>query len=475
MLFRLTTVRSASPPTEKRPVVCLTPEHWDDYGYRTLFYATLLNDDDARLQLGHLKLLHTGTNRTAEVVPEAFQCLSVDFVSVWQEEEAYERIYRLDVEVRTAILQGLRDASVVDDAQIDFEQDNGWSRSLLRFSSANSALRRANDLRDSHPFHPEGPIHFAFRLLKESGESSHELEVEFDPSNRFGRIFVIAGPNSSGKTGLLAAMADHLSGYDQDRTQTEPPTAFRIHAISYSAFDRFRRPNRRTSAYRYSGLRPEHESSHNIDVDAKLRELARRLNSAESDQRRQIHSTLRQLGIVTDGEWSEETDFTAVSHELQRWSAGHQVVTLIVGHLVLWLKPGSLVLFDEPELHLHPALLSSLLRWLGTLLVQRKSYCLVATHSPIPLQEVPSQFVRVLDCTGDVIRGRSVPEQTFGAELNEIVRLTFGLGPEDRNFFTEFDALIREVGPERASEALRGNLSLATRVLVDIACHEDER
>lgn len=53
----------------------------------------------------------------------------------------------------------------------------------------------------------------------------------------------------------------------------------------------------------------------------------------------------------------------------------------------------TLVLIDEPESHLHPPLLSAFIRALSDLLLDRNGLSIIATHSPVVLQEVPKRCV----------------------------------------------------------------------------------
>ncbi len=62
---------------------------------------------------------------------------------------------------------------------------------------------------------------------------------------------------------------------------------------------------------------------------------------------------------------------------------------LTITRVVETLEERSLVLLDEPEAHLHPPLLSAFIRSLSDLLVNRNGVAIVATHSPVILQEVP--------------------------------------------------------------------------------------
>lgn len=74
-------------------------------------------------------------------------------------------------------------------------------------------------------------------------------------------------------------------------------------------------------------------------------------------------------------------------------SSGHKIVLLTITRLVETVEERTLVLLDEPEAHLHPPLLSALVRALSDLLINRNGVGIIATHSPVVLQEVPRSCV----------------------------------------------------------------------------------
>src|SRR5262249_16787350 len=74
-------------------------------------------------------------------------------------------------------------------------------------------------------------------------------------------------------------------------------------------------------------------------------------------------------------------------------SSGHKIVLLTITRLVEEVQEKPLVLIDEPEAHLHPPLLSAFIRALSDLLVSRNGVAIIATHSPVVLQEVPKSCV----------------------------------------------------------------------------------
>lgn len=60
-------------------------------------------------------------------------------------------------------------------------------------------------------------------------------------------------------------------------------------------------------------------------------------------------------------------------------------------------SPNSLLLFDEPETHLHPNMIFKLVKSLYKILETEESYAIIATHSPIIIQQVPSKNILIFE------------------------------------------------------------------------------
>ena len=111
----------------------------------------------------------------------------------------------------------------------------------------------------------------------------------------------------------------------------------------------------------------------------------------------------------------------------RKLSSGHAVVLLSITRLVELVEEKSLVLIDEPESHLHPPLLSAFIRALSNLLTDRNGVALIATHSPVVLQEVPQSCVWKLSRSGHEARVDRPESETFGENVGVLTREVFGL------------------------------------------------
>jgi hypothetical protein len=145
--------------------------------------------------------------------------------------------------------------------------------------------------------------------------------------------------------------------------------------------------------------------------------------------------------------------------------AGHKTVLSALTRVLASLRNGALLLLDEPELNLHPALLAALLRVVHGWLDDFDGYGIIATHSPIVLQEIPGRNVYVLRRFGRVPRVDAYDAESFGQSLSEIAGEVFGLDERDKNYLTELRALVASgKTPEEIESGWGRPLSLGARI-----------
>ena len=148
-------------------------------------------------------------------------------------------------------------------------------------------------------------------------------------------------------------------------------------------------------------------------------------------------------------------------------SSGHKIVLLTVTRLVESVEERTLVLIDEPEAHLHPPLLSAFIRALSGLLINRNGVAIIATHSPVVLQEVPRECVWRLRRSGDAVAAERPQIETFGENVGTLTHEVFGLEVTDSGFHRMIaDAVSVHRSYDEVLAAFNGSIGSEGRALV---------
>jgi ABC-type transport system involved in cytochrome c biogenesis ATPase subunit len=472
----------------------LLMDNWNDYwDFQTLYHLTY-RDARGRLHVvGEVKIGSYELVDRRPPLPADFESLSDQFFSVGQDDTYYSNLGSLGGVVKDEVLQALNDMAFDDqilEAAID-EEVTGTS--LFRSVSPTTVRGQFRRLATTG----DRLKAYNFTYVSRKWRDANVVTLNFDvhpsalpPSN----IHVLIGRNGVGKTTMLNNMAHAALEPDADPdeygqfAQHPGPDDFfpftNLISVTFSAFDPFRapvreeRPNRaRQMDYTYVGLkRPAGEGG--IRSDDELAELfeesfqlcqrgARRarwrraLQMLSSDPIFDTYGS-RLLSAASSGE-------RGVNRAIELFSllsSGHKIVLLTITRLVESVDEGSLVLLDEPEAHLHPPLLSALIRTLSDLLMARNGVAVIATHSPVVLQEVPSSCVYVLRRSGyDVIAERPSVE-SFGEAVGVLTREVFGLEVTSSGFHRLLsDRIAAGASYDDLLEAFGGELGLEARSL----------
>lgn len=472
-------------PAADEPTVVLAPDDWDDYGWRTLFHATLVVGENL-LPLGPVKIMSLDQEGGRTPLPTTFRRLGPGYCSVGQDPDYYARIFDLPYPVRVDYLTSIRDAAYDPSVLLRFAPTEGWQTSLLRFGQAESSLAYGVGL---------------FAMARPESAASFGLELPNGPTVPFafehdtdvpGRLNVVIGYNGVGKTRLLgdiAVAASRVGSRDHGhgaRLTGVTRTFGSVVAVSYSAFDDFELPiveeegSTGSFGYHYCGLRridgPRRGGLERYELkgpDELFEEFRFALDEARRgrDGGRSLAAALRAIeGEASFGRIgvtpSDLVGGAAQVEVFRTLSTGHKIVLHILAQLGAHLRPQSLALIDEPEAHLHPPLLSALLKAVLTLLDEYDSYAVVATHSPVVLQEVPARHVRVLSRFEDQITVSTPEIETFGEAIGAITRYVFSLDSGE----TDYQGVLRRLAAtyrlEEIEHMFDAGLSTQARALV---------
>jgi ABC-type transport system involved in cytochrome c biogenesis ATPase subunit len=458
----------------------------DTTEYVGLFDVYVDEAPEQRRLLGSIKILQRG--QPSVRLPHEMEALPEDCCSLGQTIDYYEALETLGDPMCSAVLGALRDVTADETLAGAFEPEPGFRSSLTRFSEAARIYHfRPRRLHRDRPTPAPLRLHFEANLpgFSEAEEDRHKLDLELHPEpGSVGRLAALVGKNGTGKTQLLARLAAALWGlhrHGQERLELTGPPVGRVIAVSYSALDAFERPphylagdaEERGEArpamdnYRYCGFR---DGQGRLQPELLFTGFRRDFEDVKALGRLDLwKDMLVQTRLAEDdpdlGEALDSSDLEGMVSAAERLGAGQKTALTVLTRVLASLRNGALVLLDEPELNLHPSLLSALLRVVHDWLDHHDGYGIVATHSPIGLQEIPGRNVRVLRRVGRVPYIQPYESESFGQSLSEIVGEVFGAGEDDKNYVAVLRRLLREGKSAEQIEASFGRrLSLSARM-----------
>lgn len=101
---------------------------------------------------------------------------------------------------------------------------------------------------------------------------------------------------------------------------------------------------------------------------------------------------------------------------------------------------------DEPESYLHPPLISAFIQVISRLLRKRNGVAIIATHSPVILQEIPKKCVWKIRKEGPYYKFMRPNIETFGENLGVLTREIFGLEVSQTGFHKMIKDAVLEMG-----------------------------
>lgn len=465
--MRFTVVPNRSTvPSDGRDIGYLWTDNWNDWWkYQTLYVLTYFDSNGERHEIGAVKIGEFNMNKeqARPNLPTEFEILGHSFFSLGQDASYYSAITKLGENISRRLLIALRDVVADPDLYGQVLNQDVMGVSLLRSVTVRSIegqFRRILDggaLLTEYSFRYDGPV--------QDPESIDRLSLNFQvtpdsapPTN----IHVLIGRNGVGKTYLLNGMTRALVSPEEnprrDGIFTSPPRGFtaathespfaNIVSITFSAFDDFtpvKEQRNVMKGVRYSnvGLRKRIKDKNNewVTITRDPADLADEFsNSAKlcvigekASRWQRALATLEADPMFAEAQVSglvdvEDAQFARLAGQLfKKLSSGHKIVLLTITKLVEKVEEKTLVLMDEPEAHLHPPLLSAFVRALSDLLINRNGVAIIATHSPVVLQEVPASCVWKIVRHGSAARADRPEIETFAENVGVLTREVFGL------------------------------------------------
>lgn len=412
----------------------LIEDNWDDYSHRTTF-GLVYFDNGQKVVIGNVKI---GSNKDAisvNVLSSPFYYLSEGFFSLGQSSDYYMSLHTLFGKNIKSILYSLKDAAFFSEISEDYEGLDIFRNSLIRDDEAERLLRIAKPMVYGRDL--ENLYSFDYHFHPKYSEASVLVPFHFSSDGNLPkRMVALIGKNGAGKTQLLTALPQDIANGNSKSLIPQKPMYSKVIAVSYSTFDNFEIPKRTSDFnYVYCGLRDEKG-----DIRTKQGQLQKFHNTWKKiaqlgrlEEWKNVISNFLDIELIDlfikpspEDAGKLYFDKLGFSKARESLSSGQSIVLFVVSEIVANIRLDSLLLFDEPETHLHPNAISQLMNGIAELVSEFESYCIIATHSPIIIQEMFSRDVLIISREENIPSVKKIGIESFGENLSAITEEIFG-------------------------------------------------
>lgn len=506
------------PPSDiQYPAIVLYKDSWDDFNYKTMYNVRFFKDSTESERIGFLKILHRKDIVT--ILPEKFDKLSDDYCSLGTI-DYYCKMKKCFKNASKNLLEKLSDCAINEEIKNKFADSEGFKDSLLRHASSEKALEEGSNIING--LSSEFNSRFSFDCEIGNFKNKHSIFFNFEKGKSEFlpyRIICLIGKNGSGKTQYLSKLALGMSGEKPElKKGFDPgrPLFSQVIAISYSIFDSFEKPSLKISSkdqnegekfsYVYCGFKRADDSIlsyEEIQVQlyesiVKIIEIGKIKDWSESltpvfDENvllnliNEIKINEKIYEIFIDDlleNLDEKMNIKIYNESIKNifkkivdvtnflhLSSGQSTILNFATNLYSNIRKETLVIYDEPETHLHPNGIYQLISILYDILNKTNSYAIIATHSPIIIQQIPSKYVRIFTQLDNYIEIQQPSLETFGENLTALTNEIFGNNMHDEYYKKILEKIVdkptvfqREI---TIDDLFEGDLSLNARIFYE--------
>lgn len=503
--------------------VHLINDNWDDwFEFETVYIVYYQN-----CRIGNIKIGRKGQVERRAILSDSFDHLPEDFFSLGTSVDYYANLKKYNE--RIEILSALNDVAYNLELFKEILNERVTQVSLLRDISISTVKGQFNRIADGGAVLTDYDFKY---ILPDTdiitGEKQHlDFKVDAENNTPSSNIHVLIGNNGIGKTTIIKGMLHALLFKNDSENYGKIETGWgetfsNIVNISFSAFDdpicQVDIPDNKVP-YTYIGLiYAQYDENGNRNRYARYNQLPIlfyenfyriiKSNTKKELWNRSIEiletdSTFRDLHIKEWGKKDlkkyaliqekfpmkidesktqyknrlEQEYYQAIVNEyFSKLSSGHKNILLTLVSLVNYVEEKTLVILDEPEEHLHPPLVAALICALSVLLTYRNGVAIIASHSPVIVQEVPRKCVWKIRRKGKY-RIFDRPEiETFGENLGELTTEIFSYDIENSGFHFLLKQAADKISTyDRALSSFNGELGNEAKSILRAYMYDKEK
>lgn len=488
--------------TTKNNVAFLVKDNWNDWWtYSTLYDLYYIDNNFKENFIGQVKIgqFNMAEHQSSPNIPNYFECLDNIFFSLGQSTTYYENLNKIEDDlVKTNILNSLNDIVNDEDLLSLALSEEVTRKSLLRDIPLKTVQVQFKRILDGGV--RLTPYNFTYTSFEEKSYvdpinlSFNVVPNSSPPTN----IHVLIGRNGVGKTRLIKNIINciinensSVYGYIHDESTFDSTSFTNVIFVSFSAFDK-NIPVRKDDSeipFAYIGLTqypPIDSNTHFSKTPDDLGlEFANSLESClfgprdkfklwqdlinilESDPIFKsydigdfliyaddiIKESISNSGLFSIDK-SKETFKEKALRFFEKLSSGHKIIMLTITRLVECVEEKTLVILDEPESHLHPPLLSAFVRALSKLMISKNAVSIIATHSPVILQEIPKSCVWKLRRSSHHSVAERLNFESFGENVSLLTSEVFGLEVTHSGYHTMLSDIVNKSSNRDYSEII---------------------
>lgn len=435
---------------------------WDDFSVCTWFDMFYYDGGGECTHVGVVKIIHTtyksqeqlseGYYYTSDHIDNEFTQLSSEYCSLGQSEDYYFKLRRLVGNEFMSVMWAMRDCALFPMIEEKFSNHPNFF-SLIRANEAedvlNDIMYKLNDEDTDTKFR------FSYHFKPVFADEPTEIPFDFSSEGRFpNRLYSIIGRNGAGKTQFISQLPFDLETKSAEKFN-HVPSFKKCITVSYCYYDHFNIPDSSaTFNYRYCGLLKKHANGSKEvmtpdELQARLiencTEISRKGRVREWKQVMLTFFDEATLDGWLEGEHKERLNKKTIAEATRIMSSGQSSFVYVFFDILAHIRSYSLILFDEPETHLHPEAITSLINAIYSLLNTYKSYGIIVTHSPQIVREMMSRNVIVMQRIGHSVTAHKIGIETFGENLSVLSNEIFG-SEETQPYFKQKIAEYMERG-----------------------------
>ncbi|MCG1980408.1 ATP-binding protein [Staphylococcus epidermidis] len=439
----------------------LVEDNWNDFGYKTLFVLHYY-DGETNIEIGGVKIGNYQNNSRTDIT-ELIDGNNKNIFSLGTGKNYYLNLNKLASEKKIFILKELNDIAYNLDLLEKIIDLDITKESLLRWVSPLTIKEQFNRIVQNKV--ELTPFEFTF--------NNDEFTIDFniEPySKPQTNLQGIIGNNGIGKTKLLKDIFLAFKNNDTKSLYNKESEDELIFAnallVSFSIFDdntdilKFIN-NEENTKLNYIGVQ---EWKDNKLLNRSNDDLANEFcNSIEKISKKRDGSDTRwdkivkilnveklEVNLSNINQFKEE-DKVNFKEIFKSLSSGQKIVTLTITKMIELVVEKTLILIDEPEMYLHPPLLAAYMRAISKLLIAQNGVGIIATHSPIVMQELRRDCVNILKGSQDERIVTKPRIETYGENVGSLIREVFGLEVENTGYYQQ---LVLEVESGKTYEEL---------------------